>query len=99
MQLQINVTDKDGVTETLVAYPADFVAWERHTKRKLSDFANGGVGMEDLAYLAWSASRRKGGERPPFDVWLDRLTDLEEADDQDEPTPTQPAASAGSSSS
>lgn len=95
MQLAINVTDQDGTTDRLVAYPADFVAWERKSGRRLSDFAEGGVGMEDLAYLAWSALRRRAGERPPFDVWLERLTDLEEADDQEEPTPTPPAASAG----
>lgn len=94
MQLNIAVTDQEGTTEVLTAYPADFVAWERHTGRKLSHLADG-IGMEDLAFLAWSATRRKGGERPPFDVWIDRLADLEEADEQDDHTPTPPAASAG----
>lgn len=98
MKLTIDVEYADGHHEQLTAWPADFVAWERHTGRRMSDLGDA-VGMEDLAYLAWSATRRNGGERPPFDVWLGRIADLDEAPDTDPPTPTHPAPQDVNSSS
>lgn len=102
MRLPIDVTFEGDTEPTrLVAQPIDFVMWERHTKRRMSDLVDG-VGMEDLAYLAWSADRRSPGEHPPFDVWLKRVHDLDESDDGeplDEVRPTQPGASDDSSSS
>lgn len=87
-RLPITVTlEDDAEPRTLVAQPIDFVMWERHTGRAMSDLGSR-VGMEDLAYLAWSADRRSPGEHPPFDVWLRRVVDLEEQESDGEDCPT-----------
>ena len=56
MKLHLRVTqhntDPYEVTTNLVT----LVAWERRFKRKASDMANG-IGVEDLAFLAWEASK------------------------------------------
>jgi hypothetical protein len=92
MRQRIAVTTDDGTTLEVVALPPDFVAWERHSKRRISELGDS-IGMEDLLYLAWSASRREVEQRPPFDVWMQKVTDAELLDDP-EPAPTRPAASA-----
>ncbi len=95
MRLEIDATYiGDDEPTRLVAQPIDFVMWERHTGRRMSDLADG-IGMEDICYLAWSATRRDGGERPPFDVWIGKLAEIDEADDGEAATPTPPAASDG----
>lgn len=91
MRQGFRITTDDGVALELVAFPPDFVAWERHSKRRMSDLADG-MGMEDMLYLAWSALRRNPGSRPPFDVWINTVADVDLLDD--EPTPTSPGASA-----
>ena len=93
MRQRIAITDDEGITLEVVALPPDFIAWERHAKRRMSDLADG-LGMEDMAFLAWSALRRRSSEpRPPFDVWIQHLSDLEFLEDEP-PTPTKPEASA-----
>jgi len=53
------------------------VSWERKFKRRSSDLANG-IGMEDLAYMAYEASRTQGHAVPiSFDEFIKKLEDLE----------------------
>lgn len=88
--------EHSGQTIEVVATPPDFVAWERRTKRKTSDLATLGVGVEDLAFLAWSSIRRRGEAAPDFDDWLDGLDAIEMVDTPD-PKATRKGASKGSS--
>lgn len=85
-----------GKTREVIATPPDFIAWERRTKRKTSDLATLGVGVEDLAYLAWASIRRGGEAAPDFDVWLEELEAIEMIDTPD-PKATRKGASKGSS--
>ena len=49
------------------------VSWERRYKRKASDLAQG-IGIEDLAYLAWEASKQHGVVVPAeFDTFIKKL--------------------------
>ena len=49
------------------------VSWERRYKRKASDLAQG-IGIEDLAYLAWEASKQNGVVVPAeFDTFIKKL--------------------------
>lgn len=49
------------------------VQWERRYKRKASDLASG-IGIEDLAYLSWEASKQAGIVVPgEFDTFLKKL--------------------------
>ena len=46
------------------------VAWERRYKRKASDLAQG-IGVEDLAFLTWEASKLHGVVVPAeFDTFI-----------------------------
>jgi len=86
MQLTLRVDLGDGpedVTTTLWA----IVAWERKYKAKASDMAKG-LGMEDLAYLAYEASKAQKKVVPAvFDDYLRRIVSLEVISEDDRPTP------------
>lgn len=77
MKLHLRVTqhntDPYEVTTNLVT----LVAWERRFKRKASDMANG-IGVEDLAFLAWEASKAAKIVVPAeFDTFIAKLESVE----------------------
>ena len=77
MKLHLRVTqhntDPYEVTTNLVT----LVAWERRFKRKASDMANG-IGVEDLAFLAWEASKAAKIVVPAeFDTFIGKLDSVE----------------------
>lgn len=85
MRATLSVTGVDeSRTETIAIVP-DFIAWERRTKRRSSDLVNG-VGVEDLAFLAWHSLKRQGMTALEFDAWLDNVAEIEMG------TPTAPKA-------
>ena len=83
MQLTIQVTTDDDqykVETNLFT----IVAWERKFKTKASNLAQG-IGMEDLAYLAYEASKQTGHVVPAvFDDFVRRVTSLEIVSEGDE---------------
>jgi hypothetical protein len=81
MKIQLKITTLDAEVTNVTAIVPDFVAWERHSKRKISDLSNG-IGMEDLAFLAHSVLKRSGENVKPFDGWINSI-ELIEVDDQD----------------
>lgn len=90
MKLTLRVDQGDGpyeVTTTL----AIIVAWERKYRRKASDLAQG-IGMEDLGFLAFEASKRSNVVVPvEFDKFLDKLVLLEVVGEEDtNPTEREP---------
>jgi hypothetical protein len=64
------------------------VAWERKFKRKASDMGNG-MGIEDIAYLAFEASKtHKVAVPAAFDDFLNQLDNIEViAEELENPTP------------
>ena len=82
MKLQLNLTMADGSEITATAIVADFIAWEKHTKKKISDLANG-AGISDMAYLAYSSLKRQDHKLPDFDKWVESLDSLEAVGDDD----------------
>ena len=67
------------------------VQWERKYKRKMSDLAQG-IGAEDLAYLAFEASKLHGITVPVvFDDFIKKLVAMPEVVEQEDVNPT-PAA-------
>jgi len=67
------------------------VQWERKYKRKMSDLAQG-IGAEDLAYLAWEASKLHGLIVPVvFDDFIKKLVAMPEVIEQEDVNPTQAA--------
>lgn len=86
MKLTVSVDRGAGPTEVKVS-PLAFIGWERLSGRKMSELAQGGLGMLDLAQLAMEQQRLEGVEVP--DTVELYLADVEELDPvvQD---PTQP---------
>ena len=89
MQLTLKVELPDNIyTVTTNLYVV--VAWERKFKRKASDMANG-IGIEDLAYLAFEASKLNKIVVPAeFDNFIKQLVNIEVVE-QEQPSFTEAA--------
>lgn len=76
MQLQLRVvTDPEPYTVTTNLFTV--VAWERKFKAKASQMANA-MGLEDLAFLAYEASKQHGVVVPAvFDDFLRKIENVE----------------------
>ena len=80
MQLTLNAIFKDGNTQIVETDLATIVAWERKYKRKASDMASG-IGVEDLAFLCYTASQKAGITVPAtIDAYIDTLKNIEVVD-------------------
>lgn len=75
MKLELNIKMVDGQHHNLTCTIADFIAWERKSGRKTSDLAMG-IGVEDLAFLAYSALTRAGEHLKPFDGWINDIDEI-----------------------
>lgn len=89
VRIQYKKTGDDAPVEVVTTL-ANIVAWERRFKRKASEMATA-AGVEDLAYLAWEASKTAKVVVPAvFDDFLNRLESLEIVEEV--PTNPSPAA-------
>jgi hypothetical protein len=87
MQLTLKVELPDN-TYTVTTNLYVVVAWERKFKRKASDMANG-IGIEDLAYLAFEASKLNKIVVPAeFDNFIKQLVNIEVVE-QEQPSFTE----------
>ena len=76
MQLTLKVTLKDA-THEVTTNMMTIVMWERKYKRKASQISDG-IGIEDLAFLAYEASRQNGITVPALlDEYIKSLVNLE----------------------
>lgn len=90
MQLTLKVDTGNGPYEVTTNLWCA-VQWERKYKRKMSDMAQG-IGAEDLAYLAWEASKLHGITVPVvLDDFIKKLVAMPEVIDQGDVNPTQAA--------
>ena len=90
MQLQLKATFNDGSSHEVTTNLMTIVSWERKFKRKASEMAQG-IGIEDLAFMAYEASKIAGIVIPgELDTFIKRLTVLEVVD-QDDALPTKAA--------
>ena len=90
MQLTLDLSFNDGTRQRVQTNLFAVVAWERKYKRKASDLAQG-IGIEDLAFLAYESSKAHGIVVPIiFDDYIKSLTNIEVAESE-EPFPTEPA--------
>ena len=90
VRIQYKKTGDDAPVEVVTSL-ANIVAWERRFKRKASEMAQA-AGVEDLAYLAWEASKTAKVVVPAvFDDFLNRLESLEIVEEVPaNPTPAAP---------
>lgn len=75
MKMEMKVTYLSGEVLDVVAVVPDFIGWERRTKSKMSNLAEG-IGMEDLAYLAWSVLNRTSKVKA-FEAWVNDVELIE----------------------
>lgn len=89
MQITLRVDTGDGPREVTTNLWA-IVAWERKFKTKASKMSDG-LGIEDLAYLAYEASRAEKLTVPAvFDDYLRRIISLDVVASDDRPTGAAP---------
>jgi hypothetical protein len=91
LKLKVNTGSGDYEVDTNLFV---IVTWERKFKRKASDLASGGIGMEDLAFMAYEATKQAGITVPAmFDDFIKRLETLEVVESETV-NPTQEASDA-----
>lgn len=90
MKITIRYTRKGEIQEVTTTL-GTIVAWERKFKRKASDMGNG-MGIEDIAFLAFEASKTHKIVVPAsFDEFLNQLDNIEVVTEETEnPTPAAP---------
>jgi hypothetical protein len=95
MKLTIQVSFKtpagQQVDETVTTTIATAAAWERKFKRRASDL-QGGIGIDDLMYMAWHALNAQKREGRDYDTWLQSVEDFSVVEVAGA-NPTAPAAS------
>lgn len=84
MKAKLNIKTIQGEEIEVEALVPDFIAWERHSKRKISDLVNG-IAMEDMAFLAHSALKRRENVKP-FDGWIMSIAEIEMGDEDPKAT-------------
>jgi hypothetical protein len=84
MQLRLKVQRQNEDAYEVTTSLAVIVAWERRFKRRASDLGSG-VGMEDLAFMAYEASQRLGVIVPAtLDAFINSIENLEVVDSEPE---------------
>jgi len=82
MQLRLKVQRQNQDAYEVTTSLAVIVAWERRFKRRASDLG-AGVGMEDLAFMAYDASSRAGIIVPgTLDQFINEVELLEVVDSE-----------------
>lgn len=75
LKLRVDTGDGEYIVETNLFV---IVTWERKYKRKASDLATSGIGMEDLAFMAYEATKQAGITVPAMlDDFIKRIVTLE----------------------
>ena len=83
MQLKLKATFTDGTVNEVVTNLSTVVAWERKYKRKASEMAQG-IGVEDLAFLCYEATRASGTTVPgTLDQFITSLNSIDVLETQD----------------
>jgi hypothetical protein len=83
MQLRLKATFTDGTVNEVVTNLSTVVAWERKYKRKASEMASG-IGVEDLAFLCYEATRASGTTVPgTLDQFITSLNSIDVLESQD----------------
>ena len=77
MQLTLRAVFKDGNSYEVQTNLMTIVLWERKYKRKAGEMA-AGIGIEDLAFMCYEASRLNGITVPStLDAFINSLTNIE----------------------
>jgi hypothetical protein len=94
MKISISVDTGQG-PQVVVTNLFNVISWERKYKRRAGDLAQG-IGAEDLAFLAYEASKTSGIAVPPvFDDYARKIVALDVLSQEDaNPSRVAPTAEA-----
>lgn len=92
MELRLRVKAA-GQTHIVTAGPWAIMLWERKYKTKVSKVPVDGLGLEDMAFMAYEALKAQQIEVPPtFDLFAMTVSELEVEEDEAIPTEAAPSA-------
>ena len=98
MQLRIRYDLGAGPVD-VTALPWHVMLLERRYKVKASQFATAGLGLDEIAYLAYEATKTTGGGVPAkFDEWAQHLRSIDVIGDEADPTRPVPSDDSSPSS-
>src|SRR5262245_50907164 len=80
--MKLRVTYLDGRQTTVVVSPRAQVM----TEERYSGVGNEVTALRVMYYLAWASLNRSGQEPDDFETWLDKISDVEDAEDKPDPT-------------
>ena len=87
MQLSIRYRLADQPADVDVrTNPFAVMAWERKYNTKISRISDEGLGMEDLLYLAWEASKAAQISNGATMIWAAAVEKIQTLDDDTRPT-------------
>lgn len=94
MELRLRVETTAGHASEVVAGPWILMLWERKYKTKVSRVPTEGLGLEDMAYMAYEALKVQKADGLPatFDLFAQSISSLEMIGDEATPTPAAPSA-------
>jgi hypothetical protein len=77
LSIQVSFKTPAGqqVDELVTTTIATAAAWERKFKRRASDL-QGGIGIDDLMFMAWHALHAQKREGRDYDTWLQSVEDF-----------------------
>ena len=77
MKLPITIEYMTGEEATYVAQPPEWLKWETKTGFTIGQ-AQEKIGISDLMFLAYHASKREAAGKPvkPFEAWCETVTDI-----------------------
>jgi len=93
LKLQVAYLQPDGkqVEETIETTIATVAAWERKFRKKITDI-QGGIGIDDLMFMAWHRLTATKKENRDYDTWLESVQNYQ-VPDVEASNPTEAAAS------
>lgn len=84
LKFKVELDRGNGPERVVIGVPG-IIAWERKTGQKISAAATVGLGLDDLAFMAFETLRRQGVEDLPrkYEEFADQLLDFGESEDDD----------------
>jgi hypothetical protein len=83
MQLTLKVTPTEGEPYEVKTNLFVIVAWERRFKTKASTLSTTGVGLEDLAFMAYESCKQMNiSVSPSFDDFVKKLANIEVVEEE-----------------
>lgn len=75
--LKLVTSFQDGSTQTFTTRFPDLAAWEAETNRTVASWGESGLGLRDLALLAYMVAKREQFTKAKFGDFLNDIDNIE----------------------